>query len=55
MEDGSTILADRVVAAPGIADFAVEPALVRDRLAPGQWSHTVPHGRVRRACAAAAA
>jgi FAD-dependent urate hydroxylase len=40
MEDGSTILADRVVAAPGIADFAVEPALVRDRLAPGQWSHT---------------
>ena len=40
MEDGSTILADRVVAAPGIADFAVEPALVRDRLAPEQWSHT---------------
>ena len=40
MEDGSTILADRVVAAPGIAHFAVEPALVRDGLAPGQWSHT---------------
>ncbi len=40
MEDGSTIVADRVVAAPGIAEFAVEPALVRDRLAPGQWSHT---------------
>jgi cation diffusion facilitator CzcD-associated flavoprotein CzcO len=40
MEDGSTILADRVVAAPGIADFAVEPALVREALAPGQWSHT---------------
>ena len=40
MEDGSTILADRVVAAPGIADFAVEPAIVRERLAPGQWSHT---------------
>lgn len=40
MEDGTTILADRVVAAPGISEFAVEPALVRDRLAPGQWSHT---------------
>ena len=40
MEDGSTIQADRVVAAPGIADFAVEPALVRERLAPGEWSHT---------------
>jgi thioredoxin reductase len=40
MEDGSTIAADRVVAAPGIVDFAVEPALVRDRLAPEQWSHT---------------
>ena len=40
MEDGSTMLAERVVAAPGIADFAVEPALVRERLAPGQWSHT---------------
>jgi FAD-dependent urate hydroxylase len=40
MEDGATILADRVVAAPGIAHFAVEPALVRERLAPGQWSHT---------------
>jgi FAD-dependent urate hydroxylase len=40
MEDGSTILADRVVAAPGIANFAVEPSLVRDRLAPEQWSHT---------------
>jgi cation diffusion facilitator CzcD-associated flavoprotein CzcO len=40
MEDGATILADRVVAAPGIANFAVEPALVRERLAPGQWSHT---------------
>jgi thioredoxin reductase len=34
------MLAERVVAAPGIADFAVEPAPVRDRLAPGQWSHT---------------
>jgi FAD-dependent urate hydroxylase len=40
MEDGSTILADRVVAAPGIANFAVEPPLVRERLAPEQWSHT---------------
>ena len=40
MADGSTILADRVVAAPGIAHFAVEPALVRGRLAPSQWSHT---------------
>ena len=40
MEDGSTILADQVVAAPGIAEFAVEPALVREALAPGQWSHT---------------
>jgi cation diffusion facilitator CzcD-associated flavoprotein CzcO len=40
MEGGSAILADRVVAAPGIADFAVEPALVREALAPGQWSHT---------------
>ena len=40
MEDGSTIVADRVVAAPGIAAFAVEPAAVRERLAPGQWSHT---------------
>jgi FAD-dependent urate hydroxylase len=40
MEDGSTILADRVVAAPGIAHFAVEPALVREALAPEQWSHT---------------
>ena len=40
MEDGSTIVADRVVAAPGIAEFAVEPALVRETLAPGQWSHT---------------
>jgi FAD-dependent urate hydroxylase len=40
MEDGSTILADRVVAAPGIANFAVEPAFVREALAPGQWSHT---------------
>ncbi len=40
MEDGSTILADQVVAAPGIAEFAVEPAIVREALAPGQWSHT---------------
>jgi cation diffusion facilitator CzcD-associated flavoprotein CzcO len=40
MEDGTAIVADRVVAAPGIAHFAVEPSAVRDRLAPGQWSHT---------------
>jgi FAD-dependent urate hydroxylase len=41
LDDGSTIHADRVVAAPGIAAFAVEPALVTERLAPEQWSHTV--------------
>ena len=41
LDDGSTIHADRVVAAPGIAPFAVEPALVTERLAPEQWSHTV--------------
>jgi cation diffusion facilitator CzcD-associated flavoprotein CzcO len=41
LDDGSTIRADRVVAAPGIASFAVEPALVTERLAPEQWSHTV--------------
>ena len=40
MEDGSTILADQVVAAPGIAEFAVEAAIVREALAPGQWSHS---------------
>ena len=41
LDDGSQIVADRVVAAPGIADFAVEPAAVVERLAPEQWSHTV--------------
>ena len=41
LDDGSTIHADRVVAAPGIASFAVEPAFVTERLAPEQWSHTV--------------
>jgi thioredoxin reductase len=40
MEDGTTIVAERVVAAPGIAEFAVVPPAVSDRLAPGQWSHT---------------
>jgi cation diffusion facilitator CzcD-associated flavoprotein CzcO len=37
----SVIRADRVVAAPGIASFAVEPAFVTERLAPERWSHTV--------------
>jgi FAD-dependent urate hydroxylase len=41
LDDGSTIHADRVVAAPGIASFAVEPAFVGEHLAPEQWSHTV--------------
>ena len=41
MADGSTIHADRVVAAPGIAHFAVEPPELVGRLAPSQWSHTV--------------
>jgi cation diffusion facilitator CzcD-associated flavoprotein CzcO len=41
LDDGSTIDADRVVAAPGIASFAVEPAFVAEHLAPEQWSHTV--------------
>jgi cation diffusion facilitator CzcD-associated flavoprotein CzcO len=41
LDDGSTIHADRVVAAPGIASFAVEPPFVTERLAPEQWSHTV--------------
>ena len=41
LDDGSTIHADRVVAAPGIASFAVEPPFVTERLAPDQWSHTV--------------
>ena len=40
LDDGSRIVADRVVAAPGIASFAVEPAFVA-ALAPSQWSHTV--------------
>jgi FAD-dependent urate hydroxylase len=40
-DDGSVLHADRVVAAPGIASFAVEPAFVSERLAPEQWSHTV--------------
>ncbi|HYH88436.1 MAG TPA: NAD(P)-binding domain-containing protein [Solirubrobacteraceae bacterium] len=40
MEDGSSIFADRVVAAPGIASFAVEPPVMREALAPEQWSHT---------------
>src|SRR5262245_23724062 len=40
LDDGSSRVADRVVAAPGIASFAVEPPLV-SRLAPDQWSHTV--------------
>jgi cation diffusion facilitator CzcD-associated flavoprotein CzcO len=39
--DPSVLRADRVVAAPGIASFAVEPAFVAERLAPEQWSHTV--------------
>ena len=38
---GPRSIADRVVAAPGIAAFAVEPAFVTERLAPEQWSHTV--------------
>jgi cation diffusion facilitator CzcD-associated flavoprotein CzcO len=37
----SVLRADRIVAAPGIASFAVEPAFVVERLAPEQWSHTV--------------
>jgi cation diffusion facilitator CzcD-associated flavoprotein CzcO len=37
----SVLRADRVVAAPGIAPFAVEPPFVVERLAPEQWSHTV--------------
>jgi thioredoxin reductase len=41
LDDGSAIHVDRVVAAPGIAAFAVEPALVTERLAPERWSHTV--------------
>ena len=42
LEDGSHHPSrDRVVAAPGIASFAVEPAFVTERLAPEQWSHTV--------------
>ncbi len=41
LEGGSLLHADRVVAAPGIASFAVEPAFVTERLAPEQWSHTV--------------
>jgi thioredoxin reductase len=41
LDDGSVLRADRVVAAPGIASFAVEPPLVAERLAPEQWSHTV--------------
>jgi thioredoxin reductase len=40
MEDGTTIAAETVVAAPGIAHFAVVPPLVRDHLSPEQWSHT---------------
>lgn len=39
--DPSVLRADRVVAAPGIASFAVEPPLVTERLAPERWSHTV--------------
>ncbi len=41
LEGGSLLHANRVVAAPGIASFAVEPAFVTERLAPEQWSHTV--------------
>jgi FAD-dependent urate hydroxylase len=41
LDDGSTLVADRVVAAPGIASFAVEPPELVGPLAPGQWSHTV--------------
>ena len=41
LDDGSSLVADRVVAAPGIASFAVEPPEVASRLAPEQWSHTV--------------
>ena len=41
LDDGSLIAADWVVAAPGIARFAVEPPFVAERLAPEQWSHTV--------------
>jgi cation diffusion facilitator CzcD-associated flavoprotein CzcO len=37
----SVLRADRVVAAPGIASFAVEPPFVTEQLAPEQWSHTV--------------
>jgi cation diffusion facilitator CzcD-associated flavoprotein CzcO len=40
LDDGSSLAADRVVAAPGIASFAVEPPFVSS-LAPEQWSHTV--------------
>jgi cation diffusion facilitator CzcD-associated flavoprotein CzcO len=40
LDDGSVLAADRVVAAPGIASFAVEPEWV-GRLGPDQWSHTV--------------
>ena len=41
LDDGSSLTADRVVAAPGIASFAVEPSPLTERLAPEQWSHTV--------------
>ena len=40
LDDGSSLVADRVVAAPGIASFAVEPPFV-SALRPEQWSHTV--------------
>jgi thioredoxin reductase len=40
LDDGSSLAADRVVAAPGIASFAVEPPFV-SALRPDQWSHTV--------------
>src|SRR4051812_23846539 len=41
LDDGSLIHVDRVVAAPGIASFAVQPPSVTERLAPERWSHTV--------------
>jgi FAD-dependent urate hydroxylase len=40
LEDGTTITAQNVVAAPGVASFAVEPPSVTGKLAPDQWSHT---------------
>ncbi|MGH3144864.1 MAG: NAD(P)/FAD-dependent oxidoreductase [Rubrobacter sp.] len=40
LESGRRVVADAVVAAPGISHFKVIPTWVGESLSPGRWSHT---------------